>query len=367
MKILHLDPDDVDNPLSGGGPVRTLEIYRRLAARHEVTVLTPTFPGCDREVVRHGIRYIRLGRKVGDHGSSHHITFFFALPLALRRFEYDLLVEDFMPPMSVTFNPIFNRKPLVASVQWFYAETLSRQYHLPFWLGERYGLRLYRNFVVLTPQMRALVERRRPRARCEVIPNAVDDSLFGLDIAPGRFILYLGLVDFDNKGVDLLLQAYARIPGPGRLPLVIAGHGFEWGRLRAEVAALGLGGSVKVLGRVGHEERARLLAECRFACVPSRTETFGMVILEACAAGKCVVVFDRAPMNVVAAPEVCPRVAPFDVGEYANAMRVLANASDESLAARGMQCRAWAARTNWDAAAARQESFYRSVVEEEAA
>jgi glycosyltransferase involved in cell wall biosynthesis len=367
MRILHLDPDDVDNPLSGGGPVRTLEIYKRLAARHEITVLTPTFPGSEPEVVRDGIRYIRLGRKVGDHGSSHHITFFFALPFALRRFDYDILVEDFMPPMSVTFNPLFNRKPLVASVQWFYAETLSRQYHLPFWLGERYGLRLYRNFVVLTPEMRALVEERRPSARCEVIPNAVDDSLFSLDIVPGRFILYLGLVDFDNKGVDLLLRAYARIPEEERLPLVIAGHGFEWDRLRAEVAELGLARWVKPVGRVGHAERAKLFAECRFACVPSRTETFGMVILEACAAGKCVVVFDREPMNRVAAPGVCPRVPAFDVAEYADAMRLLASASDASLAARGAQCRTWAARTNWDAAAARQESFYRTVVEEQAA
>src|SRR5205807_4182728 len=79
MRILHIDPDDIDNPLSGGGPRRTYEIYRRLAARHEIVVLTPTFAGSTKEKVREGIRYLRLGRRIGDHGSSHHI-FFCATP-----------------------------------------------------------------------------------------------------------------------------------------------------------------------------------------------------------------------------------------------------------------------------------------------
>ncbi|MBL8303152.1 MAG: glycosyltransferase, partial [Ideonella sp.] len=94
MRILHLDPDDIDSPLSGGGPVRTFEICRRLARRHEVTVLTPTFPGSTPELVRDGVRYLRLGRKVGDHGSSHHITYLAALPRAVRAHRHDLLVED---------------------------------------------------------------------------------------------------------------------------------------------------------------------------------------------------------------------------------------------------------------------------------
>src|SRR5207244_1235012 len=94
VRILHLDPDDLDNPLAGGGPVRTFEICRRLARRHEITVLTPTFPGSTPLMEREGVRYVRLGRKVRDHGSSHHITFALALPRAVRRFEHDLLVED---------------------------------------------------------------------------------------------------------------------------------------------------------------------------------------------------------------------------------------------------------------------------------
>ena len=175
MKILHIDPDDMDNPLSGGGPIRTFEICRRLAARHEITVLTPTFHGSTPELEREGVRYVRLGRLIGNHGSSHHITFFFNLPHSVLRREFDLLVEDFMPPCSATLNPLLTGKPVVASVQWFFAEALSHQYKLPFFLGERLGIKLYRWFVVLSHTMRSLIEQRHSAATCAVIPNGVPE------------------------------------------------------------------------------------------------------------------------------------------------------------------------------------------------
>ena len=362
MKILHIDPDDIDNPLSGGGPVRTFEIYRRLANRHEITVLTPSFPGSTPEIFREGIRYVRLGRRIRDHGSSHHITFFFSLPSAIRRFEFDLLVEDFMPPMSVTMTPLLNRKPLIASVQWFFAESLSRQYRLPFFLGERYGIRMYRNFIVLTDSMKRLIEKRHPAARCEIIANGVDDSLFDVPLTIGDFVLYLGRVDFEQKGVDLLLEAYARIPEAVRLPLVMAGGGYVEQRLREMISSLRLQPWVTVVGKVASAERNRLLRDCRFTCVPSRSETFGMVIVEAAAAGKPTIVFDKWPMSEVAAPGACERVPPFDVAAYAAAIRRLTEETPAAMTARGATCRAWGGKFRWDAVSALQEAFYEEVI-----
>lgn len=362
MKILHLDPDDIDNPLAGGGPERTWQVYRRLAARHDITVLTPTFEGSTPEVVREGVRFVRLGRKIGDHGSSHHISFLLSLPAAVLRFEYDLLVEDLMPPMSATWTPLFNRKPLIASVQWFFARALTRQYHLPFFLGERYGIRLYPNLLVQTEAMRLRIQSLHPGGQCAVIPAGASDDLFDLPIHAGESILYLGRVDFQQKGLDLLLRAFASVPREERVPLVIAGHGFQSEAFERLVSELELGPWVKTVGRVGPDERARLLAGCRFVCTPSREETFGMVIVEACAAGKPVVLFDRAPMNEVAA-ESCERVPAFDVGAYAEAMRRLLRLDDASLVARGAACRTWAGAFRWDRIARLQEEFYSRVVD----
>lgn len=364
MRILHLDPDDMDNPLSGGGPIRTFEICRRIAPRHQITILTPTFEGSTDTKEREGIQYRRLGRRIGDHGSSHHITFFFALPRAIRQYDYDLLVEDFMPPCSATLNPLFAKKPLVASIQWFFARTLAERYKIPFHWGERSLVKLYRHFVVLTETMKHRIEGWNRRARCRIIPNGVDEPLFGLPIEIGDFVLYLGRVDFAQKGVDLLLEAYARVSPSLRRPLVFAGHGYEWPRFEAMVKQLGLEGCVRAVGKVDARQREDLLRRCRFTCVPSRDETFGMVITESCAAGKPVVLWDQAPMNEVSAPGVCELARPFEIGSLTDRMTELLNESDDQIRRRGEECRRWAQQYRWDDLALRQEEFYLEAIDD---
>lgn len=359
MRILHLDPDDIDNPLSGGGPVRTFEICRRLARRHEVTVLTPTFEGSTPTLERDGVRYHRLGRKWGTHGSSHHISFLLALPRAVRRFAHDLLVEDFMPPCSATWTPLFRRRdrPMVASVQWFFAREYTRQLKLPFHWGEEYGVRLYSDFVVLTESMKQRIQARHPRARCEVIPNGVDDALFQVPVQPGRTLLYLGRLQIGAKGIDLLLQAYARMDPARRPPLVLAGTVQEPRALDAWLARTGLAGQVTVFGPYDAAQRLALLREARLLAMPSREETFGMTLAEANAAGRVSVVWDRAPMNEVASP-ACVRVPAHDVAAYAVALQQTADSADAELAERGAQARAHARRYSWDRAATLQEQYY---------
>jgi glycosyltransferase involved in cell wall biosynthesis len=367
MRILHLDPDDMANPVSGGGPVRTFEIYRRLARRHEITVLTPTFPGSTPELVREGIRYVRLGRRIGDHGSSHHLTYLCAMVPAIRRFEHDLLVEDFMPPASATWTPIFRRRdrPLIASVQWFFARTYTRKLKLPFHWGEEYGVRLYDHFVVMSPSMATFINSRHRRADTRVIGNGVDDALFCTPARVGRGILYLGRIEINAKGLDLLLQAYARLPEVDRQPLILAGTVQQPEALQRLIDQTGLHDWVQVPGKYDAARRLQLLADCRFVVMPSRTETFGMTLAEANAAACVAITWDIAPMNEVAAA-VCPRVPAFDIEAYAAAMRALLRMDDDELLRRGLAAREHAQQFDWDTAAERQERFYLEVTEDHA-
>lgn len=91
------------------------------------------------------------------------------------------------------------------------------------------------------------------------------------------------------KGFDLLIDAFSKVAAKASsLDLVIAGSGEEKERLTQLITRLGLADRVHLIGRVSSEDIVKLLNGCEFAVVPSRNESFGIVALEAMAAGKAV-------------------------------------------------------------------------------
>jgi UDP-glucose:(heptosyl)LPS alpha-1,3-glucosyltransferase len=94
---------------------------------------------------------------------------------------------------------------------------------------------------------------------------------------------------FLRKGFDLLLRLWRERP-PGDAVLVLVGGDERLTRWRREAAALA--GRVIVAGPRPDPEA--VLAAADVACVPSRQEAFGNVVLEACAAGVPVVTSRRA-------------------------------------------------------------------------
>jgi glycosyltransferase involved in cell wall biosynthesis len=100
---------------------------------------------------------------------------------------------------------------------------------------------------------------------------------------------------------DLLFAMLLLRPKIPNLELRIVGHGPEWSRLVRLTSELGLDNAVVFLGEVSRSRLAEeyLRADC--FCLPSVQEGFGIVFLEAMAAGKPVVACRAA-----AIPEVVP-------------------------------------------------------------
>jgi glycosyltransferase involved in cell wall biosynthesis len=280
----------------------------------------------------------------------------------ISQFPHDLLVEDFMPPMGPTFTPWFSKKPLIASIQWFSTEAWQRQFKLPFLLGQRLLIGNYQNFIVLTDQMNSRISQRLPGTRVKTIANAVPEQYFLMQPRFDDFILYVGRLDPRDKGVDLLLEAYARIPAFQRIPLVLAGHGWELEAFIAQAQRLGITEWLSFVGKQNNAETAELFRTCRFVCVPSRVETFGLVIIEAQASAKPVIIFDLSPMNEVANPTGCEPVPCFDVETYAQRMIKLINMPRNELQRLGELNRTFVRRYSWDASALAQENFYQEVL-----
>lgn len=92
-----------------------------------------------------------------------------------------------------------------------------------------------------------------------------------------------------EKGMDLLLEALARVKTPGA-SLSIGGDGPERRRLEAMIAELGLIGRVRLFGAINGPDL--VFGAARVAVIPSRTEAFGMTTVEALAYGLPVVACD---------------------------------------------------------------------------
>ncbi|HZJ47234.1 MAG TPA: glycosyltransferase family 4 protein [Pyrinomonadaceae bacterium] len=126
-------------------------------------------------------------------------------------------------------------------------------------------------------------------AKAQVIHNGIDPKRFidkSTHFHPRPYALSFGRLTH-KKGFDLLLKAFAQAEAAERgIDLIIAGKGEEQNALMQQARELGLEKNVHFRGQASPEEVVRLLNGSLFVVVPSRCEPFGIVALEALAAGK---------------------------------------------------------------------------------
>lgn len=362
LRVLHLGFEDPRMPGSGGGSVRTREIDRRLAAAGMgVTVLTTRYPGCV-DGVYDGVRYEHVGIGRGSNRLTRLLGYVAVLPAAVHAHrDADLVVEDFLPPFSSMAVPLWTRRPVVGMVQWLHAREKARQYKLPFHLVERVAVRTHRSLITVSQGTAERLHAMNPAASVTVIGNGYDPEISAQPHRLGHDVLCIGRLELGGKGLDLLLAAWARASREVEGDLVVAGHGPDEMRVRRLADHLGITARVRFVGWVSGAEKARLLAGSRLVVVPSRAETFGIVAVEALAAGTPVVAFDIPCLREVV-PSDCGRlVPPFDVEALAGAIVDLYPRA-EHLLALGAAGRSFAAGYDWDDLARRQAEVYSATV-----
>jgi len=167
-------------------------------------------------------------------------------------------------------------------------------------------------------------------------------------IAAGTpLVTYIGRVAHE-KNIGFLVEVFREVlqSVPAAL-LVIAGEGPARSALHAQVAALGLESHVRF---AGYLERAGALLDCYAAAdafvFASRTETQGLVLLEAMAQGAPVVSTAELGTRSILVPDSGALVVPEERAAFAAAVvRVLSDAGlREAMAARGRAyARSWSA------------------------
>jgi glycogen(starch) synthase len=283
------------------------------AAGHEITVVTRHAHGAPLEEYAQGVRIIRTPQDpppfplTMDNLLAWTMAFNHALTRAALRAtrtgSYDVVhAHDWL----VTHSAVTLREhlgiALVATIhateagrhQGWLPEEHNRTIHSVEWWLAREAVRT----IVCSQYMRWEVSRllQLPSSRVDVVPNGVDGRRWHAQPAAvaaarhrfagtGPLIGFAGRLVYE-KGVQDLVAAVPRLRRrhPG-LRLVIAGDGPYRAQLQLTADSLGVGDAVRFAGFMGERQLPAVLGATDATVIPSRYEPFGMIALEAAAAG----------------------------------------------------------------------------------
>lgn len=223
--------------------------------------------------------------------------------------------------------------------------------------------------------------------RVVVLPPGVDPATFQpidradarrkIGYGPGRLLLFVGRLE-RLKGVEIAIRALALLRDRAHddVRLLILGEDAHDGvkdgdesekeRLKALAAAVGVRDRVDFLGSVAHHELPYFYSAADVLVMPSYSESFGLVCLEAQACGRPVVGSDVTGLRSVVRDAVSGYlVADHDPAAYAERIGRLLD--DPELAQQmGRRGRLLAQRFSWSRTADRLQALFDLVVSERA-
>ncbi len=362
--------------MNGGAERRYHELAVRLAADHDIQYVTWSHHGRAARWTANGVRYWGVGRPPAFYGSdgkrrvSEAVVFAARLVPTLLRIRADVLdvsATPTVPLYGVWLAATLTRTPLVVTWHEYWAE------HWHAYLPEsrliatiarilEAGSRLAGDcIVVVSPYTASRMGEGRWAPKITIVGNGADVAEIAAaePAAEPVDLVYLGRL-IDEKRVELLVRAVAQlaVEQPTVCATVI-GEGPERLRLQALALQLGVAARIRFTGPLSTAEVRSVLRAATALVLPSAREGYGIVVVEAQAAGAIPIVTSGP---ATAAPTLVDHAVDGFVVEatpdaIAGAYRVLRD--DPS---RRAQMRASAAEraraASWDAVAARMAEVY---------
>lgn len=363
LNIVFLDFDDIRNPLLGAGQARaTVEVGKLLVEKgHSVTVLCSRYPG-SKDRIENGIKYkhISIGTK---NIRLNNFLYIASISLAVSKIKNtDVIIECFTAPISTLFSPLFTKIPVIGLPSMFNAEEFSKKYHLPLHWIEKFGMKFYKYLLPYSNVDSTKARKLNPNIIYKIVPQGVGKEYFAIKQKKPKYILFLGRFDIAQKGIDLLLQAYAKVSDRIKYPLVIAGHGPDENKIINLIIKLGIKNKVKMVGPAYGEKKSKLMSESLFVAFPSRHDEMCLWALEALAGGLPLVGFD-IPESKWLSEKISFKSKPFDTNSYA---KILLKATNPKIITpMRKNARIVTKKYTWEKVANEFEDFIKTVLKKE--
>lgn len=288
MHILHIYKDY--HPVFGGIENHLRWLAEAQADRgHDVTVLVTNPAGLKTSVrEEHGVRVIRAARIATVASTPLSLS----LPLRLARLHPDIVHLHFPYPLGEVSQWLLRRGR--AAVMTYHSDVVRQEGFLALYgpVLKRVLRRMDRILATSEPYIQSSPWLRPLADKCTVVPLGIDVQRFSQpqpervasirERFPGPRLLFVGRLRY-YKGLDYLIQAMREVDAT----LLIVGTGPEAARLERLCRELGVAHKVHFLGDVSDDHLPAYYQAADIFVLPSshRSEAFGIVLLEAMAAG----------------------------------------------------------------------------------
>lgn len=287
------------HPAIGGAETHALELSKELVKRgHEVTVHTSNL------LSEHPWKKLKkTPREVaGVKIKRHNILKLPIYPIMpgltreLRKNDYDVIHSHAMP-RSYTDQAAKAKRKLVITTHGLHlhenpkntgllrkgiSKTFIKTYYNT--LGKR-TLRKAHKVICISKQEKEYLEDYADKDKLVVIGNGIHYDKYKGRTRKGTKLLFIGRID-KGKGLQHLIKA---LKGTNEeLEIIGSDYGYKE-ELKEQIKKLGIEAQVSFKGRVTEKEKIRTLQQCKALVLPSKYESFGIVLLEAMACNKPVI------------------------------------------------------------------------------
>lgn len=213
----------------------------------------------------------------------------------------------FPPTLPLLFAAVYQKKAIIMSPRGELYPSALEQKSLKkkLWLAVIKCFEKHINFHATNTYEQDIIEKHFLKAKgITVIPNYIELPEKITLQTEVKFV-FVGRIN-PIKNIDLLIEAFALVKQENKAVILqivgsarLAYEEQYLVTLKAQVKQLGLEASVQFLGHLDGEKKERIIASSAALILPSKSENFGNVVLEALAHGTPVIASKNTPWEVL--------------------------------------------------------------------